>query len=104
MVKLVADRLQESSIEQYRREERSMIAKRIINSQARYKELVRCIINDKISTFENVKQLRMELHDFSGDMKFKRARNMGQILRTALEFVKRNYEDVSMKRILHENR
>lgn len=104
MVKLVADRLQESSIEQYRKEERSMIAKRTINSQSRYKELVRCIINDEISTFENVKQLRKELHEFSGDMKFKRARNMGQILRTALEFVKRNYEDVSMKRILHENR
>lgn len=104
MVKLVADRLQESSIEQYRKEERSMIAKRTINSQSRYKELVRCIINDKISTFENVKLLRRELHEFSGDMKFKRARNMGQILRTALEFVKRNYEDVSMKRILHENR
>ncbi|UZH54825.1 hypothetical protein JRG66_12730 [Salinimicrobium tongyeongense] len=100
MVQLVADKLQENSIEQYRREERSLLAKRIINSQSRYKELMRCILNDQISNEANVKQLRKELYDFSNDMKFKRARNMGQILRTALDFVKRNYENVNMKRLV----
>ena len=100
MVQLVADKLQESSIEQYRREERSLLAKRIINAQSRYKELMRCILNDQISNEPNVKQLRKELYEFSNDMKFKRARSMGQILRTALEFVKRNYEDVNMKRLI----
>ncbi len=100
MVQLVSDRLQESSIEQYRREERSLLAKRIINAQSRYKELMRCILNDEISNEGNVKQLRQELYEFSSDMKFKRARSMGQILRTALDFVKRNYEDVNMKRLV----
>jgi len=100
MVQLVSNKLQESSIEQYRREERSLLAKRIINAQSRYKELMRCILNDQISNEDNVKQLRKELYDFSNDMKFKRARSMGQILRTALDFVKRNYEDVNMKRLV----
>jgi hypothetical protein len=100
MVQLVSEKLQESSIEQYRREERSLLAKRIINAQSRYKELMRCILNDQISNEPNVKQLRKELYEFSNDMKFKRARSMGQILRTALEFVKRNYEDVNMKRLI----
>ena len=100
MVQLVASKLQQSSIEQYRREERSLLAKRIINAQSRYKELMRCILNDQISNDPNVKQLRKELYEFSNDMKFKRARSMGQILRTALEFVKRNYEDVNMKRLV----
>ncbi len=100
MVQLVSDKLQESSIEQYRREERSLLAKRIINAQSRYKELMRCILNDEISNEDNVKQLRKELYEFSNDMKFKRARSMGQILRTALDFVKRNYEDVNMKRLV----
>ncbi|MFD2516799.1 hypothetical protein [Salinimicrobium flavum] len=100
MVQLVSTKLQESSIEQYRKEERSLLAKRIINAQSRYKELMRCILNDQISNEPNVRQLRKELYEFSNDMKFKRARSMGQILRTALEFVKRNYEDVNMKRLI----
>ena len=35
MVELVAEKLQETSIEQYRKEERSLLAKRIISSQSR---------------------------------------------------------------------
>ena len=65
---------------------------------------MRCILNDQISNQENVRKLRQDLYEFSSDMKFKRARTMGQILRTALDFVKRNYEDVNMKRIMHETR
>ena len=100
MVKLVSDKLEESSIEQYRKEERSLLAKRMINTKSRYKELIRCMINDHVSTKENVKELRQDLYSFSKDMKFKRASTMGQILRTALDFVKRNYENVNMKRML----
>lgn len=100
MVKLVSEKLEESSIEQYRKEERSLLAKRMINTKSRYKELIRCMINDHVSTKENVLQLRKDLYSFSKDMKFKRASTMGQILRTALDFVKRNYENVNMKRML----
>ncbi|MEE2771265.1 MAG: hypothetical protein VX712_03540 [Bacteroidota bacterium] len=99
MVKLVSEKLEESSIEQYRKEERSLLAKRMINTKSRYKELIRCMINDHVSTKENVKQLRQDLYGFSKDMKFKRASTMGQILRTALDFVKRNYENVNTQRM-----
>lgn len=100
MVKLVSEKLEESSIEQYRKEERSLLAKRMINTKSRYKELIRCMINDHVSTKENVKELRNGLYAFSRDMKFKRASTMGQILRTALDFVKRNYENVNTQRML----
>ncbi|MDT0647838.1 hypothetical protein RM545_14150 [Zunongwangia sp. F260] len=100
MVKLVSEKLQESSIEQYRKEERSLLAKRIINTKSRYKELIRCMINDHVSTGDKVKNLRQDLYKYTNDVKFKRASTMGQILRTALDFVKRNYEDVNMKRLL----
>lgn len=100
MVKLVSEKLEESSIEQYRKEERSLLAKRMINTKSRYKELIRCMINDHVSTKDNVKQLRGDLYAFSRDMKFKRASTMGQILRTALDFVKRNYENINMQRML----
>src|SRR5690606_10789661 len=100
MVKLVAERLQENSIEQYRKEERSLLAKRMINASTRFKELIRCMINDHISTDKNVRQLRKDLFEFTKDVKFKRSRTMGQILRTALEFVRRNYEDVNTKALM----
>ena len=103
MVQLVQEKLQESSIEQYRKEERSLLAKRIINTRPRYKELLRCMINDHVSTQANVKTLRKDLYRYTNDMKFKRASTMGQILRTALDFVRRNYEDVNMKRLLESS-
>ena len=96
----MSEKLEESSIEQYRKEERSLLAKRMINTKGRYKELIRCMINDHVSSKDNVKQLRNELYAFSKDMKFKRASTMGQILRTALDFVKRNYENVNTQRML----
>ncbi|QSS96981.1 hypothetical protein [Psychroflexus sp. ALD_RP9] len=91
MVKLVESHLEESSIEQYRKEERSQVAKRLITSQKRFRMLIRCMIKDHISTRENVLQLRKELVNYTRDVKFKRAKTMGHILKTALDFVKRNY-------------
>ena len=98
MVKLVEQKLEETSVEQYRREERSLLAKRILSSQSRLRYLIRCMSKDQISNFTKVKQLRKELYQFTYDMKFKRSKNMGLIVKTALEFVKRNYEDVSLGR------
>ena len=42
-------------------------------------------------TEENIIQLKNELVKFTNDRDFKKANNMGQILKTALAFVKRNY-------------
>ncbi len=100
MVDLVSSRLGNSSIEQYRKEERAVLAKRIINSKSRLRRLLKCMTTDTISTDENLVRLRTELYDYTMDMKFRRAKSMGQIVKTALDFVQRNYEDVSMKRLL----
>ncbi|MFD0861293.1 hypothetical protein ACFQ1M_03670 [Sungkyunkwania multivorans] len=100
LVMMVQDKLLANSIEQYKKEERSVIAKRMKGADKRIKKLLKCMVKDKISPFENVKILRAELYEYTLDMKFKRCRTMGQLLRTALEFVKRNYEDVNMKRLL----
>ncbi|TXK72916.1 hypothetical protein [Mesonia sp. K4-1] len=100
MVMLVANKLEQTSIEQYRREERSQVAKRLITSQKRYKELIRCMTQDSISTDKNVKRLKADLVEFSKDVKFRRAKTMGHILRTALDFVKRNYVDTNTKEIM----
>lgn len=100
MVKLVSEKLADSSIEQYRREERSQVAKRLISEQKRYRDLIRCMTNDNISTPENVKQLKQDLVDFSKDIRFRRAKTMGHILKTALDFVKRNYMNTNTKEMM----
>lgn len=100
MVELVSNRLRDKSIEQYREEERAVLAKRIITSKNRLRRLLKCMAQDTISSQENLYSLRTQLYDYTMDMKFKKAQSMGQIVKTALDFVKRNYEDVSMKRIM----
>jgi hypothetical protein len=91
MVMNVADCLKNESIEQYKKEERALIAKRLINTQTRYKALIKCMRADHLSSTAKLKELKRELLDFTGDVKFKNCRNMGTVLHTALEFVRRNY-------------
>ena len=50
--------------------------------------------NDIISTEKNINLLKQQIFDFTKDVLFKKSNNMGQILDTALEFVKRNYENM----------
>src|SRR5690606_18932923 len=57
MVKLVMDRLKTNSIEQYRKEVRSSVAKQILNSQDRFQQLIQVMKNDHIAPPENVVML-----------------------------------------------
>ena len=100
MVELVSEKLQEYSVDQYKIEERSIVAKRIISSGKRIKQLVSAARADRISLPENIERLKKEIHEFTMDVEFKKCKTMGQVLDTALDFVKRNYEDVSMKQII----
>ncbi len=43
MVMNVSNCLKDESIEQYKMEERALIAKRLINTQKRYKQLIKCM-------------------------------------------------------------
>lgn len=94
MVTLVGQKLQEASINQYKIEERSIVAKRILSSETRIQELVSCMKNDVVSTEKNVKILKQQIFDFTKDVLFKKNSSMGEILETALQFVKRNYENM----------
>ncbi len=97
MVDMVSHKLQESSIKQYKLEERSIVAKRMLSSEDRINDLIACMIDDHISTSKNIAQLKQEIFNFTHDVEFKRCTNMGEILHTALGFVKQNYEDVTTK-------
>ena len=95
MVTMVSERLSKESVHQYKIEERSMIAKRIRSYNARVNTLIETMIRDKIAPETNIHQLRAQIYKYTKDMNFKHSKSMGEILMHALNFVKRNYEDVN---------
>ncbi len=83
--------LAKESIEQYEKEERSLLAKRATSEHERLNDLLNCMKKDTISTPKKINQLKSGLFDLTGDVNFKKSKNMGQILDNALDFVTRNY-------------
>ena len=95
MVNLVAETIQTESLDQYVLEERSAIAKRLLSFDDRMDGLLDCMIDDNISNKANINLLKSELQKYTLDVNFKKSKNMGEILRSALDFVRRNYETIS---------
>ncbi|GGW66163.1 hypothetical protein DFQ11_10386 [Winogradskyella epiphytica] len=100
MVELVGEKIQNESIDQYKIEERSIVAKRMISYHTRLNALLDCMVEDEISIPKHIEMLKEDIYEFTMDLNFRKSENMGEILRNALDFVKRNYEDVSLKRFL----
>lgn len=98
MVKLVKEKLQDSSIAQYKDEERAVLAKRIHSAENRIKDLIQIMGNDVIAPEENLNQLKLELYRYTNDLNFKNAKSMGNIMNSAFEFVTRNFKNVNMFR------
>lgn len=96
MVKLVKDKLQNSSIEQYKDEERAVLAKRIFSAEYRIKKLLQIMGNDSIAPIEHIEQLKLEMFNYTHDINFKRAKSMGNVLSSAFDFVTRNYKSINI--------
>ncbi|WP_128330582.1 hypothetical protein [Apibacter sp. HY039] len=91
MVRLVDEKLKPNSVEQYRKEVRSLIARRIMNSYKRYQDLIKIMKEDEIAPLANVVQLRTHLQKLTYSFHFKHCKNMGEIVDTGIEFVVKNY-------------
>ncbi|WP_179346004.1 hypothetical protein [Winogradskyella ursingii] len=91
LVKMSLNVLAQASIEQYEKEERSLLAKRATSEHERLEELVNCMKVDTISTPEKIKELKSGLFKLTGDVNFKKSENMGELLNNALDFIIRNY-------------
>ncbi|MHA7830541.1 MAG: hypothetical protein ACX93O_05545 [Flagellimonas sp.] len=102
MVDLVQSKLTIDSVNQYIVEERSIIAKRILSWGRRLKRLLEVCKEDTIAPTENTEMLKNQLLELTGDINFRDSKTMGEVLIHALDFVKRNYEDVSMKQIIEK--
>ncbi|WP_338408556.1 hypothetical protein [uncultured Flavobacterium sp.] len=93
MVKMVEDKLEESSIEQYKNEERAVLAKRIHSSENRIKKLLTIMGNDTIAPLENVLKLKLGLFNYTHDLNFKKAKSMGNVLNATFDFIIRNFKN-----------
>jgi hypothetical protein len=99
MVMLVKDHLTKTSVDQYKIEERATVARRILGNETRLTHLLKCMLNDHISTPEKIEQLREEVYELTKQVSFKKSKSMGDIMRASFHFVKRNYENHEMLRV-----
>jgi hypothetical protein len=93
LVEMTLASLKDSSIEQYKLEERSLLAKRAVREKSRLEELLDCMKADIISSKEKIDELKKGLFRLTGDVNFKKSLNMGEILESALDYVIRNYKN-----------
>lgn len=95
MVEMVREKIQRASVDQYKIEERSIMAKRMLSFSNRISRLLDCMENDKISIDKHIEQLRQDIYNYTLDINFKNSNSMGLIVKHALNYVKRNYENVN---------
>lgn len=96
MVMLVKDKLSKASVDQYKIEERSIVAKRLISSGNRIKRLMNAMISDQIAPQKNIDLLKDQVYQLTLDRNFLNCNTMGQIVQAGFDFVKRNYENHEM--------
>ncbi|MFM1807932.1 MAG: hypothetical protein RLZZ242_657 [Bacteroidota bacterium] len=96
MMRLIKTHLKRESVFQYKREERSSLAKRALGAESQLRRLVESAKLDELSSKEHIDQLGNQISQFTGDQRFARANSMGVILELALLYVIRNYKDLSV--------
>lgn len=89
---LVLEKLNATAIEQYQNEERSILVKRMLDSETRLKDLLYAMKSTKLAPFEQIEQLKQEIYNYTFDINFRKAKSMGEIVEAALTFVRRNYQ------------
>ncbi|WP_121355854.1 hypothetical protein [Flavisolibacter nicotianae] len=90
-VELTLKYLNAESIEQYRAEERTLIAYRIAASRYRIMDLLKIMSKDQISTDEKRVQLKNELGEHFQTTAFNRCKTMGELVKTVLRVALRPY-------------
>lgn len=79
VVKLCTELINYETSEQYQREERSLIYRRINFAQHRVNHLRECMCADQISSLEKTYQLRQELATMHRDSRFLQCHSMGEL-------------------------
>ena len=78
-----------TTVQQYQKEERSLIANRIISAKATIRKLLRAMMHDDLAPKENVESLKEELARFHDEPDFLKCSSMGEVMKTSLSLVVR---------------
>lgn len=89
LVELSLKHLNKESIEQYKTEERTMMAFRLATARYRVKQLLDVMKQDMISTDEKAEQLKKELADYHSQPAFLKCHTAGDIVKTNLKHMLR---------------
>lgn len=76
-----------TTVQQYQKEERSLIANRIISAKSILRKLLRAMMSDDIAPREHIENLKQDLARFHAEPEFLKCRNMGELLKTSLSLV-----------------
>tara|TARA_B100001093_G_C26858909_1_gene1028859 strand:- start:6622 stop:7680 length:1059 start_codon:yes stop_codon:yes gene_type:complete len=95
MVNLIKKFLLKDSIDQYKREERSILAKRALSNETQLRRLMEICKLDIVSDSTRTAALGQEIYNLTKDSYFKSCKTMGQILSGSLSFVTKNYKDLN---------
>jgi hypothetical protein len=96
LMDLVRTKLKHNSINQYKVEERSIVARRIISSGNRLENLLKIMQSETLTLTENLERLRKEIFKFTKDKAFMQSQSMGDIMKASFQFVRLHYEKVDM--------
>ena len=99
-MEVVKEKLNHESIIQYKIEERSIVSRRLINSGNRIQLLVNIMKNDQLTTPENLEKLKNEIFVFTKDESFSKSKSMGELMQAAFDYLRRNYQNVSLGGVL----
>lgn len=91
MVQIVLQNLKQNSIDQYRKEVRSVMAKRILTSEERLRDLMRIMRTEQIAPPQHVEQLKTSLLKTTKEPRFKTCKTMGDVVYIGLNLIVKSY-------------
>ncbi|MDG2397588.1 MAG: hypothetical protein P8M03_08070 [Flavobacteriaceae bacterium] len=100
MMDIVRNKLSHDSVLQYKIEERSIVARRIISAENRLNDIIDVMKKDTISIKKNFHQLKKEIYDFTKDETFKKSKNMGDIMKASFNYVRKHYESLNLSKLI----
>ena len=72
------------------------MSRRLIISDDRMRQLINIMKEDTISSADKVENLKNEIFKFTNENSFIKSKSMGELMEQTLEYLKRNYQNVSL--------
>ena len=86
-VELAMKHMSTETVEQYKLEERALMAKRLRLAKYQVNELMQAMMHDELSLPEHVNRLKMDLYNYYGVKEFLKCQNMGELVQVCLDTI-----------------